>query len=44
MNGITERNNVIIVMTTNHRGVLDEALIRKGRVDMEIEFKKAVLE
>lgn len=39
--GIQENNGRIIVMTTNHIEKLDPALIRPGRVDINIEFKKA---
>ena len=28
----------IVIMTTNHRSVLDEASIRPGRVDVDIEL------
>ena len=31
----------ILIMTTNHPDALDEALIRPGRVDLEVEFKYA---
>lgn len=34
----------ILVMTTNHRETLDDALIREGRVDMQVEFKLACKE
>ena len=31
----------ILIMTTNHPDGLDEALIRPGRVDLQVEFKYA---
>ena len=31
----------IIVLTTNHRELLDAALIRPGRIDMEVELGNA---
>lgn len=34
----------ILVMTTNNREMLDDALIREGRVDMQVEFKLACKE
>jgi hypothetical protein len=40
LDGITETAGRIVIMTTNHREKLDPALIRPGRVDLEIEFKK----
>lgn len=38
LDGITSREGCIIVMTTNRRDTLDTALVRPGRIDMEIEF------
>lgn len=32
--------NTIIFMTTNHKELLDDSLIRPGRIDHHIEFKK----
>jgi len=40
LDGIVEVPGRIVIMTTNHRDILDPALIRPGRIDMEIEFKK----
>lgn len=40
MDGIVESPGRIIVMTTNHRNVLDKALTRPGRIDIEIEMKR----
>jgi chaperone BCS1 len=40
LDGITETAGRIVILTTNHREKLDPALIRPGRIDMEIEFKK----
>lgn len=38
MDGVAASEGRILVMTTNHRDKLDEALTRDGRVDMEVEF------
>lgn len=40
LDGVLELNDVIIVMTTNHIDKLDKALIRPGRITMNIELKK----
>lgn len=41
LDGIHESNGRIIIMTTNKPEVLDKALIRPGRIDIKINFKKA---
>lgn len=41
IDGIGASDSRILVMTTNHRQLLDEALIRPGRVDLEFAFKNA---
>lgn len=38
LDGVVECPGRIVIMTTNHREVLDPALIRPGRIDMEVEF------
>lgn len=38
LDGLVECPGRIVIMTTNHRDVLDPALIRPGRIDMEVEF------
>jgi chaperone BCS1 len=40
LDGIVETPGRMVIMTTNHRDILDPALTRPGRIDMEIEFKK----
>jgi hypothetical protein len=40
IDGLIECNGRIIIMTTNHKEFLDPALLRPGRIDMDIEFKK----
>lgn len=40
LDGIVEVPGRIVIMTTNHRDILDPALTRPGRIDLEIEFKK----
>lgn len=41
LDGIKESQDRIIIMTTNHVEKLDPALIRPGRIDLNIKFKKA---
>lgn len=40
IDGIVECPGRVIIMTTNHKDHLDPALLRPGRIDMEIQFKK----
>ena len=40
LDGTLCNENNIFVITTNHKEVLDPALYRKGRIDIDIEFKK----
>ena len=39
LDGIYAKEGVVVIMTTNHPEVLDEALVREGRMDVTIEFK-----
>lgn len=39
MDGVAASEGRILIMTTNHRDKLDEALTRNGRVDMEVDFE-----
>ena len=41
IDGAASREGRILIMTTNHRERLDPALIRPGRVDLQISFKYA---
>ena len=40
IDGLIECPGRVIIMTTNHKEHLDSALLRPGRIDIEIEFKK----
>lgn len=40
IDGIVETSGRIIIMTTNHKELIDPALLRPGRIDFELEFKK----
>lgn len=40
IDGVTEQTGRILIMTTNRPDVLDKALVRPGRIDMKIHFKK----
>jgi mitochondrial chaperone BCS1 len=40
IDGLVECPGRIIIMTTNHKEHIDSALLRPGRIDMEIEFKR----
>lgn len=44
LDGISNPNGQVFVLTTNLRDNLDHALIRNGRVDMHVEFGYAVAE
>ena len=44
LDGIQESQGRIIIMTTNRLEFLDKALIRNGRIDIKINFKKASVE
>ncbi len=37
LDGVFAKENIIVIMTTNHKDKLDPALIRAGRIDMKIE-------
>lgn len=41
LDGLVETPGRILIITTNHPDELDQALIRPGRIDMNIHFKKA---
>jgi hypothetical protein len=40
IDGLVETPGRVIIFTTNHKEHLDPALLRPGRIDMQIEFKK----
>lgn len=40
LDGVVEVKGAIIVITTNHRDKLDSALLRYGRITMDIQMKK----
>ena len=42
--GLVETPGRVVIMTTNHPELLDPALLRPGRLDMVIEFKKLTKE
>ena len=44
LDGVVEVKGAIIVVTTNHRDKLDPALLRYGRITMDIEMKKMLAE
>lgn len=44
IDGIIEMPGRIIIITTNHINHIDEALLRPGRIDLRIEYKKASIE
>jgi chaperone BCS1 len=38
IDGVASKEGRLLIMTTNHRDHLDEALIRPGRVDLQVKF------
>ena len=44
LDGVGSGNGVILILTTNHKERLDPALIRSGRVDIELTFNHATYE
>lgn len=38
LDGVFQKHGIIVIMTTNHKELLDDALIREGRVDFNIEI------
>jgi chaperone BCS1 len=44
IDGVDSPHGRVLIMTTNHRDQLDSALIRPGRVDLQIEFTRATKE
>ena len=44
LDGILETPQRLIIMTTNYPGKLDHALLRPGRIDLILEFKKCSVE
>ena len=44
LDGVGGGNGLLLILTTNHRERLDPALIRSGRVDIEIKFNHATHE
>ncbi len=40
IDGLVETPGRVIIFTTNHKEHLDPALLRPGRIDMQVEFKK----
>jgi hypothetical protein len=41
LDGLNEASDRVIIMTSNHPEKLDKALTRSGRIDINMEFKKA---
>jgi ATP-dependent 26S proteasome regulatory subunit len=39
LDGVVEMDGRMIIMTTNKRDILDPALIRPGRIDLDLEFE-----
>ena len=41
LDGILESKNIIYIITTNYPDKIDKALLRPGRINFTIDFKKA---
>lgn len=44
IDGVDSPQGRVLIMTTNHKDHLDSALIRPGRIDLQIEFTRATKE
>ena len=44
IDGLFSSHGRILIMTTNHPEILDSALIRPGRIDLILDFKKTTRE
>jgi len=44
IDGVATHEGRVLIMTTNHPGLLDAALVRPGRVDRKVEFRLAMKE
>jgi chaperone BCS1 len=44
IDGVDSPHGRVLIMTTNHKDHLDSALIRPGRIDLQIEFTRATKE
>jgi len=44
MDGVEDYGNICVIASTNRRELLDEAILRPGRFDFEIEIKKPTLQ
>ncbi|EME43025.1 hypothetical protein DOTSEDRAFT_72427 [Dothistroma septosporum NZE10] len=44
IDGVATHEGRVLIMTTNHPEKLDAALVRPGRVDLRVEFKRAMRE
>lgn len=40
IDGVLEQNGRILIITTNYKDKLDKALLRPGRIDMKVHFRK----
>ena len=38
LDGVTSREGRLLIITTNYKNLLDDTLIREGRVDLNVEF------
>ena len=41
IDGVASQEGCVLIMTTNHPALLNNALMRPGRIDMKVEFTLA---
>lgn len=44
LDGLEETTNVFVIFITNRKDLIDEAILRPGRIELELEFKNPDLE